>query len=39
MTAHRAQGFDMGLLAILEKKEDLPVYAEHPAHLEYVLLR
>lgn len=39
MTAHRAKGFDMGLLAILEKKEDIAVYADHPAHLEYVLSR
>lgn len=33
-TAHRAQGFDMGLVAILDKPETLKVYAEHPAHLE-----
>jgi hypothetical protein len=35
-TAHRGQGFDMGLVAILEKADDVKVYAEHPAHLEYV---
>jgi hypothetical protein len=34
----RAKGFDMGLVAVLEKPEDLPVYAVHPAHLEYVFL-
>lgn len=31
----RAKGFDMGLVAVLEKKEDVEVYAGHPAHLEY----
>lgn len=35
-TAHRGQGFDMGLVAILEKADDVKVYAEHPVHLEYV---
>jgi hypothetical protein len=33
-TANRGQGFDMGLIAILEKAEDVKAYAEHPAHLE-----
>lgn len=33
-TAHRGQGFNMGLVAILEKASDVKVYAEHPAHLE-----
>ncbi|EIT77615.1 unnamed protein product [Aspergillus oryzae] len=32
----RAKGFDMGLVAVLDKKEDVAVYAAHPAHLEYV---
>lgn len=35
-TAHRGQGFNMGIVAILDKGEDIKVYAEHPAHLEYV---
>ncbi|KAH0844812.1 stress responsive A/B barrel domain protein [Fonsecaea pedrosoi] len=35
-TAHRSQGFNCGLVAILDKAEDVKVYAEHPAHLEYV---
>jgi hypothetical protein len=35
-TAHRGQGFNMGLVAILERAEDVQVYAEHPAHLAYV---
>lgn len=26
----------MALVAILEKAEDVQIYAEHPAHLEYV---
>ncbi|KAL7901871.1 hypothetical protein HDV63DRAFT_378083 [Trichoderma sp. SZMC 28014] len=32
VTAHRAQGFDMGLIAILEKPEDVQTYSKHPAH-------
>ena len=32
----RAQGFDMGLVAVLEKPEHVASYAVHPAHLEYV---
>ncbi|CAK3809809.1 Hypothetical predicted protein [Lecanosticta acicola] len=35
----RAQGFDLGLVAILEKAEDIKVYAEHPAHLKVHALR
>ena len=35
-TAARGQGFNMGLVAILEKADDVKVYAEHPAHLKYV---
>lgn len=34
MTAHRAKGYNMGLIAILDKADDLKVYADHPAHLE-----
>ncbi|KAJ5753025.1 hypothetical protein N7520_009942 [Penicillium odoratum] len=30
----RAKGFDMGLVAVLEKKENVAEYAVHPAHLE-----
>ncbi|CBF88267.1 uncharacterized protein ANIA_11290 [Aspergillus nidulans FGSC A4] len=30
----RAKGFDMGLVAVLEKPSDLEGYAVHPAHLE-----
>jgi hypothetical protein len=33
-TAQRAQGYDMGLVAILDKPEDLAVYAAHPVHQE-----
>lgn len=36
-TAARAKGFDYGLIAILDKAEDLKGYAEHPAHLKYVV--
>ena len=35
-TAHRGQGFNMGLVAVLEKADDIKVYAEHPAHMECV---
>ncbi|OAG39982.1 hypothetical protein AYO21_05855 [Fonsecaea monophora] len=38
-TAHRSQGFNCGLVAILDKAEDVKVYAEHPAHLEVHKLR
>jgi hypothetical protein len=31
-TASRAKGFDFGLVALLEKPEDVKVYAEHPVH-------
>ncbi|KAJ5728905.1 uncharacterized protein N7483_003413 [Penicillium malachiteum] len=30
----RAQGFDMGIVAVLEKAEDVAAYAVHPAHLQ-----
>lgn len=33
----RAKGFNMGIVAVLEKKEDVAAYAVHPAHLEYVI--
>ncbi|KAK5468646.1 hypothetical protein LTR20_002992 [Exophiala xenobiotica] len=33
-TAHRGQGFNMGLVAVLEKADDIKVDAEHPAHIE-----
>ncbi|ETN41332.1 uncharacterized protein HMPREF1541_03267 [Cyphellophora europaea CBS 101466] len=32
-SASRAQGFDMGLVAVLDKPETIGVYAAHPAHL------
>ncbi|KAE8154418.1 hypothetical protein BDV25DRAFT_147668 [Aspergillus avenaceus] len=35
----RAKGFDMGLVAVLEKPDDVSVYAGHPAHLEVQRLR
>ncbi|KIW99600.1 uncharacterized protein Z518_11013 [Rhinocladiella mackenziei CBS 650.93] len=38
-TAHRGKGFNMGLIAILEKADDVKVYAEHPAHLEVQSVR
>ncbi|KAI5307026.1 hypothetical protein KEM56_005514 [Ascosphaera pollenicola] len=38
-TAARAKGYNMGLVATLEKAEDLQVYATHPAHLEVIALK
>ncbi|CAF9924263.1 MAG: hypothetical protein HETSPECPRED_005547 [Heterodermia speciosa] len=35
VTAHRAKGYDMGVVAILENVEDMPGYGLHPAHREY----
>lgn len=35
-TAHRGQGFNLGLVAILDKPETVKVYAEHPAHQKSV---
>jgi hypothetical protein len=32
-TASRAQGYDMGLVAVLDKAETIAVYAKHDAHL------
>jgi hypothetical protein len=34
-TAARAKGFDFGLVALLEKADDVKVYAEHPVHQKY----
>lgn len=30
----RAQGYDMGMVAVLETAEHVATYAVHPAHLE-----
>ncbi|KAJ5950393.1 Dimeric alpha-beta barrel [Penicillium vulpinum] len=35
----RAQGFDMGLVAVLETAEHVASYAVHPAHLEVHKMR
>jgi len=37
-TAARAKGYNAGLIAVLEKPEDVKVYAEHPVHQKYVLV-
>lgn len=34
VTAARAKGYDMGLVAVLEKPEQVLPYGTHPAHLE-----
>lgn len=31
-TAHRAQGFNMGLMTVLETEADVLAYGAHPAH-------
>ncbi|EEU39284.1 uncharacterized protein NECHADRAFT_82116 [Fusarium vanettenii 77-13-4] len=31
-TAHRAQGFDLGLIAVLDTEADVLAYGPHPAH-------
>ena len=33
----RAKGFNAGLIAVLEKPEDVKVYADHPEHQKYVV--
>ncbi|KAF2101777.1 hypothetical protein NA57DRAFT_34413, partial [Rhizodiscina lignyota] len=38
-TAHRAKGFDLGVVAVLEKASDVAVYADHPAHLKVHKMR
>jgi len=38
-TAHRTLGYDMGLVAVLDKPETIKVYAEHPEHLKVHKLR
>ena len=35
VTAHRAKGYDMGVVATLEKVEDVTSYGLHPAHQEF----
>lgn len=32
----RSKGFNMGIVAVLDKKETIAEYAVHPAHMEYV---
>ncbi|KAI1264347.1 hypothetical protein F5Y18DRAFT_427969 [Xylariaceae sp. FL1019] len=39
ITAARAQGYDLGVTAILEKPDDIMVFATHPAHNELSKLR
>lgn len=34
ITAHRSQGYGIGIVAVLEKPEDVPVYAGHSAHVK-----
>ncbi|KAK3047190.1 hypothetical protein LTR09_011392 [Extremus antarcticus] len=38
-TAARAKGYNAGLIAVLEKPEDVKVYAEHPVHQNVHKLR
>ncbi|KAI1762143.1 stress responsive A/B barrel domain protein [Hypoxylon sp. FL1150] len=39
LTAHRSLGFNLGVVSVLEKAEDLKGYATHPAHLKVQELR
>ncbi|KAI1212606.1 uncharacterized protein F4807DRAFT_457404 [Annulohypoxylon truncatum] len=39
ITADRSKGFDMAVVGVLEKKEDITVYATHPAHMRAHELR
>ncbi|KAL6900564.1 hypothetical protein GGI43DRAFT_405733 [Trichoderma evansii] len=32
ISAHRAKGFDVGLVAVLDKPDTVPFYAAHDAH-------
>lgn len=32
VTADKAKGHNISLVAVLDKPEDAPVYAEHPTH-------
>lgn len=36
VTKHRGKGYDFGVVAVLEKAEDVTTYGDHPAHKEYV---
>ncbi|KAI5476045.1 hypothetical protein MNV49_000474 [Pseudohyphozyma bogoriensis] len=38
-TSPKSKGYELGVLAILEKKGDLPGYAAHPKHLELLEFR
>ncbi|KAI1342534.1 hypothetical protein F5Y15DRAFT_413041 [Xylariaceae sp. FL0016] len=31
-TAHRAKGFDLGIMTVMETEQDVLAYADHPAH-------
>jgi hypothetical protein len=35
ITAARAQGFNIGIVAILDKADTIPIYAAHAAHQPY----
>lgn len=35
ITASRAKGFDVGLVAVLDKPDTVPIYAAHDAHQPY----
>ncbi|KAL7893504.1 hypothetical protein HDV63DRAFT_408382 [Trichoderma sp. SZMC 28014] len=39
ITASRAKGFDMGLVAVLDSPADVSTYATHDAHLPVAKLR
>ncbi|KAH8120775.1 hypothetical protein ACSS6W_009880 [Trichoderma asperelloides] len=39
ITASRAKGFDVGLVAVLDKPDTVPIYAAHDAHQPVMKLR
>ncbi|KAL7919627.1 hypothetical protein ACQKWADRAFT_300654 [Trichoderma austrokoningii] len=38
-TAHRSQGYNMGLVAVLDSAETIQTYSEHPEHQKVHRLR
>ncbi|PTB63270.1 hypothetical protein BBK36DRAFT_1171514 [Trichoderma citrinoviride] len=39
ITAQRAQGFNVGLVAILDKVDTVPIYAQHAAHQPVIQMK
>ncbi|KAJ2973703.1 hypothetical protein NQ176_g6457 [Zarea fungicola] len=39
ISASRAQGFDIGIIAIVDRAETIPIYAAHDAHKPVIKMR